>query len=62
MHISVPAYEGLALDDIAGFCQKFPAIFAYLPDGNEVHKVPKQWLVNLIHSVLKHHFSDWVHE
>ena len=50
--ITVPAYEGLALNDIAGFCSKFPPIFAYIPDGHEVQKVSKQWLVNVIHSIL----------
>ena len=31
-----------------------------MPDGKEVLKMPKQWIGNIVHSVLKNIFSDWV--
>ena len=31
-----------------------------MPDAQEIHKVPKQWLCNVANSILKNIFSDWV--
>ena len=31
-----------------------------MPDPQEIHKVPKQWLCNVANSILKNQFSDWV--
>ncbi len=31
-----------------------------MPDQQEIHKVPKQWLANVANSILKNIFSDWV--
>ena len=59
-HITIPAYEGLTLKDIAEFAQDHPQVNDYLPDGKEVMKMSKQWISNVIHSVLKKTFSDWV--
>ena len=59
-HITIPAYEGLALRDIATFSDQHPQVDDYLPDGKEVMKMPKQWIANVVHSVLKNIFSDWV--
>jgi len=41
-HITIPAYEGLTLKDIAGFAGDHPRVNDYLPDGKEVMKMPKQ--------------------
>ena len=35
-------------------------MFQYMPDQQEIHKVPKQWLCNVANSILKNIFSDWV--
>ena len=59
-HITIPAYEGLTLKDIAEFAQDHPQVNDYLPDGKEVMKMSKQWIANVIHSVLKKTFSNWV--
>ena len=32
----------------------------FMPDAQEIHKVPKQWLCNVANSILKNVFSDWV--
>ena len=61
-HITVPAYDNCSLNAIADFCHKYPDVFNYLPDGSEVHKVPKSWLCNTIHSVAKDNFKNWVRQ
>jgi len=35
-------------------------IHEYLPDEKEIPKVPKQWLANVCHTVLKDVFRTWV--
>ena len=32
----------------------------YLPDGDDLKKVPKEWIANICASVLKNIFTDWV--
>ena len=59
-HITIPAYEGLAIRNIAAFTNLHGRVHDYLPDGKEVLKMPKQWIGNIVHSVLKNIFSDWV--
>ena len=34
----------------------------YLPDGKEIHKVPKHWIGNVCYTVLKGVFTKWVKE
>ena len=31
-----------------------------MPDQQEIHKVPKQWICNVANSILKNIFQDWV--
>ena len=61
-HITIPQYKGLNINDIAAFTNKYGTVGSYLPDGNEIQKVPKQWIANVCHSVLKNIFADWVKE
>ena len=62
-HISVPHYEKLTLETIKEFCQQHPnEIDQYLPDGRELHKISREWICNIIASVLGATFTDWVRE
>ena len=62
-HISVPYYESLSLEKIQEFCRLHPnEISSYLPDSRELHKISREWICNIIASVLKNIFTDWVRE
>ena len=37
-----------------------PICLQYLPEEQEWDKLPKQWLCNVIHTVLEDEFSGWV--
>ena len=39
---------------------KYPQVANYLPDAKELHKVPRQWLANVIFSIVGQPFADWV--
>ena len=40
-HVSIPQYEGLGLKEIGEFVSSKANVLMYLPDGKEIHKVPK---------------------
>ena len=62
-HISVPHYEKLTLETIKDFCREHPnEIDQYLPDKRELFKVSRQWICNVIATVLGDTFTDWVRE
>ena len=59
----MPYYESLSLEKIQQFCQQHPnEINCYLPDSRELHKVSREWICNIVATVLKNIFTDWVRE
>ena len=61
-HIAIPQYENLTIQKIADFVAPHHLVHMYLPDEKEIPKVPKQWLANVCHTVLKDTFKNWVKE
>ena len=60
-YIQIPQYDGLSIKDISNFLEEgHRHVFQYMPDAQEIHKVPKQWIANVANSILKNIFSDWV--
>ena len=47
---------------MANFVAPYDMVGNYLPDPKEIPKVPKQWIANVCHTLLKNVFSDWVKE
>ena len=57
----MPYYESLSLEKIQQFCQRHHnEVDQYLPDRREIHKVSREWICNIIATVLKNIFTDWV--
>ena len=56
MNLYLPQYETLTCALIYQYANLFPEVKRYLPIDKELDKVPKQWLVNVIYSVLKDPF------
>ena len=53
MHqLYVPLYEGLNVEDIINYAHGQDNIWKFLPDPIEIRKTPKQWLVNMIYSLV----------
>ena len=62
-HISVPYYESMSLEKIQEFCRRQPnEIHKYFPDKQELHKISRTWICNVIATVLGDVFTDWVSE
>ena len=58
--MTIPQYEGLTIQDIANFVNKHENVQPYLPDGKEIHKVPKAWIGNVCATVLGDIFTKWI--
>ena len=43
-----------------GFLQQHRQVMEYLPIAKEIMKLPKQFLVNVMYSVIGDAFADWV--
>ncbi len=50
----------MTVDDIKGFLNDHPVCFNYFPDGKEIRKLPKQWIVNVASTVIGKPFIEWL--
>ena len=58
-YLFCPPYKGLALDDILARLQFHPEVEQYLPDDQDRHRIPRQWAINVFHSVVGKPFAVW---
>ena len=59
-HLSVPQYEGLGIKAMLVEIQKYQIVENYLPEERDWRLMPRQWLVNLIYTLVGKPFADWV--
>ena len=60
--INVPYYEGLSIEKLLEASQQYPIITDYLPDKRDIARLPRQWIVNLIYTLVGDDFKRWVAE
>ena len=59
----IPQYEGLTTEDILNFSKRYPEVALALPIiDREVKKLPREYISNLVHTVVKKPFVTWVLE
>ena len=58
----VPHYENLSIERILETARKNPRINDYLPEDRDMHKVPRQWLINVAYTILGAPFKAWVED
>ena len=60
-HCYVPQYDSLTLDKITEFLNEgHDYVLEYLPDAIEIHKISKEWICNVVATILKNIFTDWL--
>ena len=59
-HIAVPFYENLKLDFILDFGLAYPKVVDCLPCIREIRKMPRQYVVNVIYTLVGEPFAKWV--
>ena len=55
-----PQYENLNIVRILERAKQNPFIANYLPENRDMHKVPRQWLINVAYTVIGKPFAEWV--
>ena len=58
--LHVPMYKGLTIDNILAEGKKNPQVSSYLPDDKDIHRLPRQWLANVIYTLVGNDFGAWV--
>ena len=60
-HVYVPHYETLTLKKIFEFLNDgHGQVFQYLPDLQEIDKIGREWICNIIATIIQDKFVDWV--
>ena len=60
--LAVPHYEFLTVKDLLGFAREYPAVMNALPIEKEIHKLTRQYLINVIYTIVGDNFVEWVNE
>ena len=55
----VPQYENLSIERILETARKNPRVNDYLPEDRDMHKVPRQGLINVVYTILCAPFKAW---
>ena len=58
-YLFCPQYKGLALKHILARLEHHPEVEQYLPDDQDRHRIPRQWAINIFHSVVGKPFAVW---
>ena len=61
-YIFVPQYDSLAMKHLFNFLQNHMELAQYLPEMQEISKLPKQFVVNVAYTILGDVFKDFVSE
>ena len=59
-HIAVPQYEGLGIKEMTTFLQDHQQVAQWLPDMQEIPRLPKDFLANVAFTVVQGPFGNWV--
>ena len=57
-----PQYESLSLERIFAKARDWPDVWEYLPDERDLRRLPRQWVISVIYTVVGQPFADWVDE
>jgi len=56
----VPCYEGLNVERMLEMGQQYEEVRLHLPDERDIRRLPRQWIINIIYSIVGDPFRNWV--
>ena len=60
-HLNVPQYEGLKIEEFYEFAKDYPDVMLAFPsEKNELEKLPRQYVINVIYTLVGQPFRAWV--
>ena len=57
-----PFFEELSVDEMLAWVDDSKDVWNYFPELKEVDRLPRQYIINMIHSVMGEPFAKWVKE
>ena len=61
-HITIPQFEGLSVEEMIKYAKDFPEVMKALPIEREIEKLSRQYVANVIHTIIGVPFQKWVDE
>ncbi len=55
-YLFAPQYEALSIDCIIEKAAEYKGIDLYFPDARDQHKLPRQWILNVIYTLVGQNF------
>ena len=56
----MPCYLGLTIKTILEFGMRVESVSQYMPEDRDVPKLPRQWIINVIYSIIGDELREWV--
>ena len=58
--LHVPQFDGLSIEDMLNWGRTKPDVMRSLPPESEIEKLPRQYIINVIYTLVGEPFSKWV--
>ena len=58
-YLFMPQYDNCSIKAILEQAANYPEVEHFLPDAKEHHYLPRQWLINVVHTVAGDDFAQW---
>ena len=56
----VPLYKGLSIEELLKKAEETPSVFNYFPDRRDFARLPRQWISNVLYTVIGQPIADFV--
>ena len=56
----VPIYKNLSIDNLLKKAEETPAVFDYFPERRDFSRLPRQWIANVLFTVVGKPIGDFV--
>ena len=58
--LHAPLYKGLSIEKLLAEGKKTPRVAEYLPEERDIHRLPRQFVVNLIYTIVGEGIKSFV--
>jgi len=57
-----PYYKNLTIEKMFEFAENYGHVFKYFPDKRDIYRLPRQFVINVMATVIKEPFEKWIDE
>jgi hypothetical protein len=58
----VPYYKNISIELMLAFARPYEDVWKYFPEERDLDKLPRQFVIDVLATVIGKPFSDWVAE